>query len=66
MKNQNIKNCFKIVATHWLFVYLITLNKILTCGKIQLCTHNQSWDMDILNSNKYCKLCSIALINVKI
>ena len=37
-----------------------------TCGKSQLTTHNQSWDMDILNSNKYCILCSIAVIHVKI
>ena len=46
--------------------YLIALNEIITCGKSQLCTHNQSWDMDILNSNKYCILCFIALIQVKI
>jgi len=46
--------------------YLITLTKILTCRKIQLCTHNQSLGMDILNSNKYCILCSLALIHVKI
>ena len=45
---------------------LTTLNEMLTCGKSQLCTHNQSLDMDILNSNKYCILCFIALIHVKI
>ena len=42
--------------------FLIKLNEILTCWKIQLCKHNQSWDMDILKCNKYCILCSIALI----
>ena len=45
---------------------LITLNEILTCGKFQLCTHNQSWDMYILNFNKYFILCSIALLHLKI
>ena len=65
-KNKNIKNCFKIVVHHWLFVYLITLNERLTCGKIQLCTHNQRWDLDILKSDCYCLLCFIALIHVKI
>ena len=44
----------------------MTLNKIFTCGKIQLCTHNQSWDMDIVNSNSDSILCSIALLHVKI
>ena len=39
---------------------------MLTGWKIQLCTVNQSWDMDILKCNKYCILCSIALMNVKI
>ena len=38
----------------------------MTYGKSQLCTHNQSGDMDVVNSNKYCKLGSIALIQVKI
>jgi len=42
----------------------MTLNEILTCGKSQLLAHNQSWDMDILNSNKYCIMCSIALIHL--
>ena len=45
---------------------LITQNQMLTCWKIQLCTHNQSWEIDILKCNKYCILCSIALIHVKI
>ena len=45
--------------------YLL-FKKMLTCWKIQLCTHNQSWDMDILKCNKYCILCSIALMHVKI
>ena len=31
----------------------MTLNEILTCRKIQLCTLKQSWDMDIVNSNSY-------------
>ena len=39
---------------------------MLTCWKIQLCTVNKSWEMDILKFNKYCILCSIALIHVKI
>ena len=39
---------------------------MLTCWKIQLCIVKQSWDMDILKCNKYCILCSIALIHVKI
>ena len=39
---------------------------MLTCWKIQLCTVNQSWDMDILKCSKYCILCSIAVIHVKI
>ena len=39
---------------------------MLTCWKIQLCTVNQKWDMDILKCNKYGILCSIALIHVKI
>ena len=45
---------------------LLTLNKILTFGKIELCTHNQSWDMDILKSDCYCILCSIVPIHVNI
>ena len=32
----------------------------------QLCTHNRSWAMDIVISNKYCILCSIALMQVKL
>ena len=28
--------------------YFITLNEIITCGKIQIYTDKQSWDMDIL------------------
>ena len=65
-KNKNLKNCFKIVVHHWLFVVLMTLNEILTCEKIQLCTHNQSWDKHILKCKKYCILCYIVLIHVKI
>ena len=38
---------------------------MLICWKIQVCTHNQSWDMDILKYNKYCILSSTALIHVK-
>ena len=38
---------------------------MLTCWKIELCTVNQSWDMDILKCNKYCILCSIGLIHIK-
>ena len=34
--------------------------------KIQLCTHNQRWDMDILNCNSYCILCSVAPLHLKI
>jgi len=29
---------------------------IFTCRKIQSCTHNQCWDMHILNYNSYCVL----------
>ena len=39
---------------------------MLTGWKNQLCTHNQSCDMDILKCKKYCILCSIVLIHVKI
>ena len=38
---------------------------MLTCRKIQQCTDNQSWDMNILNSNRYCILSSNALLHVK-
>ena len=44
---------------------LITINKMLTCLKNQLCTHNQSQDMDILKCNKYCLFCFEAIIYVK-
>ena len=57
-----LQNC----CTSLIICCLITLNELLTCGKIQLCTHDQNWDMDILNSNKYCIMCSIALMHVKI
>ena len=33
---------------------------------MQLCTHNKSWDVDSLNSNKYGIMCSIAVMHVKI
>jgi len=54
---------FKILllncCTSLIICCLITLNEMLTWGKIQLCTHNQSWDMDILNfvfySSNACK-----------
>ena len=39
---------------------------MLTCWKFQLCTVNQSWDKDILKCDKYCVLCCITLIHVKI
>ena len=45
---------------------LIALNEIITTGKSQLYTHKPSLDMVVLNSNKYCILCSIALIHVKL
>ena len=32
----------------------MTLNNILTCGEIQLCTNNQRWNMEILTSEFYC------------
>ena len=48
------------------YLFLMTLNEILTCGKILLCTHNQRWDIQILKSDCYCLLCFIALIHVKI
>ena len=38
---------------------------MLTCWQIQLCTHNQSGGMDILKCNKYCILCFITLMHVK-
>ena len=62
----------KFLKTTYELLYMIdyfrfkTLNEMLTCWKIQLCTHNQTLDMDILKCNKYCILCSIALIHVKI
>ena len=39
---------------------------MLTCWKIQLCTVNQTWHMDVLKCNMYCILRSIALIHVRI
>ena len=45
---------------------LITLNEILICWKIQLCTHNQNWLMDVLNCSSNCILCCIAPLYVKI
>ena len=45
---------------------LNTPNEVLTSWKVQPCTHNQSWNQDILNSNSYCILCSIVLLHVKI
>ena len=38
---------------------------MLTCWKTQPCKDNQSWDMNILKSNSYCILSSIALLHVK-
>ena len=61
-ENQNLKSASKLLnfIDYWLF------NTILTSGKIQLCTHNQTRDRDISNTNSYCILCSIALMHVKI
>ena len=66
VKIKILKKLFLVCCTALIICCLITLNEILTWRKIQLCTHNHSWDMDILNSNKYCILCSTALIYVKI
>ena len=44
---------------------LFNYTKWYVSWKNQLCTHNQSWDMDILKCKKYCILCSIVLIHVK-
>jgi len=40
------------------YLFLMTLNEIITCGKIQIYTHKQSWDMDILflTIDVYCAL----------
>ena len=66
MLKSKFKKLLKNFCTSLIICCLITLNEILTCGKSQLCTHKQSWDMDILNSKKCCILCSIALMHVKI
>ena len=65
-KNQNLKKLVKNCCTSLIFSCLIIQNEILTCGKIQICTHNQSTDMDILKSDGYCILFSIAIMHVKI
>ena len=65
-KNQYLKNLPKSCCTSFIICCIITLNEKLTCGKSQLCTHDKSWDMDILKSDCYCILCSIALMHVKI
>ena len=64
-KNLNLKK-IKNCCTSLIICCLIPLIEILTCGKCQLCTHKQSWDMDILKSDCYCVLCSIGLMRVKI
>ena len=57
-----LKNCCK----SFIICCLITLKQILIRKKIQLCTHNQSWDMDILKCDCYCIMSSIALMHIKI
>ena len=42
------------------------LNEILTWEKIQLCTHNQSLDIEVLKADCYCILCSLTVRHVKI
>ena len=61
IKKKQLKNC----CTALIICCLITLNETITCGKFQLCTHNKSSDMDILKSDCYCILCSIAVMHVK-
>ena len=61
-----IKKNPKNYCTSLIICCLLTFNEILTCGKSQLCTHNQSSDMDILKSECYYILCSIALMHIKI
>jgi len=63
VKTKILKTVFSLLYI-MIICCLFTLNEILTCGKSQLCTHNQSWDMVISISNKYCILCFIALIQV--
>ena len=59
---MHVKSKFKKLlydcCTSLIICCLTTLNEILTCGKSQLCTHNQSCNMDILNliSTLYCVL----------
>ena len=65
-KNVNFENSLKIVVHDRGICWLTTLNDMSICWKIQLCTVSQSWDMGILKCNKYCILCSITLIYVKI
>ena len=65
-KNRNFEKLLWNCCTWLIICCLITLNEMLTCWKIQLCTVNKSWDMDILKCNKYCILCFIALMHVKI
>ena len=55
-----------MLCTSLIICCLNTLNEILRCWKLQPCTAKKSWDMDILNSNSYGILCSIALLRVKI
>ena len=65
VKIKILKTLLKLL---YIIAYLLFNNNkcTLTCGKSKLCKHNQSLDMDILKSNKYCILCSIALMHVKI
>jgi len=65
-KNHNLKKLFLVCCTALIICCLITLNEILTWGKFQLCTYNQSSDMDTLKSDCHCILCWIALMHVKI
>ena len=66
MKKSKFEKLLSNCCTWLIICCLITLNEMLTCWKIQLCTVNQSWRMDILKWNKYCIFCSKALIYVKI
>ena len=64
-KNLNLKIALKLLC---IIDYLLFNNTKwgINLWKIQLCTLNQSWDMDILKSYCYCILCSIALMQLKI
>ena len=65
-KNQNLKKLLKNCCTSLIIWSLITINEIFNCGESQLCTHNQSLDIVVLNFNDDCIFWSIALMHVKI